>query len=132
VWAQEGLVDLLCPFARVGGSRARTYDMAFLRDACQRHGVAVHPTFISWRLPPLDSLMRQAVGLYGQGADGLTFWDANSVVESGPRWSVVSRMGHRSELAERAEEGEPQPTNARFHRLGGLVVDGPYHPNWGY
>ena len=41
-------------------------------------------------------------------------------------------MGHRSELAERAEEGEPQPTNARFHRLGDLVVDGPYNPNWGY
>jgi len=130
-WAKEGLVDLVCPM-RAGGSRATKPHMGFFREACRPHGVQVKPTFISWRMPALDTLMQESVSLYEAGADGLTFWDANSAAGRTPRWSVVSRLGHVDELTTRSVEGPPQAVAARLHRIGDLIVDGPCHPNWGY
>lgn len=130
-WAREGLLDLVCPM-RAGGGRARVCDVAFFRDVCKPHGVRVAPAFISWRLPGLDVVLREAAELYEQGADGLTFWDANSVAPRTPHWSVVSRLGSVAELRERVAEGPPTSITMRFHRVAGFVVDGPYNPNWGY
>ena len=131
LWAQEGLVDLLCPM-RAGGSRAQGYDMAFFGDVCKARRVRVAPALIAWRLPGLDAVLQQAADLYGEGADGLTFWDANSVAALTPHWSVVSRLGHVAELRERLAEGPPGAVTMRLHRVGRFIVDGPHNPNWGY
>ena len=74
-------------------------------------------------------VLREAVRL---GADGISFWDANSAAPRIDRWSVLSRLGHVQGLAERAQEGAPQPVTARCHRLGRFIVDGEYNPNWGF
>ena len=131
-WAKEGLVDLIIPFWRVGGAKARRYDLAFYGRVCKPYGVRVTPTFITWGLPALDKVMEDSARFYKAGADGISFWDANSAASRMDRWSVLSRLGHVQGLAERAQEGRPQPVTARFHRLGRFIVDGEYHPNWGF
>ena len=131
-WAKDGLVDLVIPFWRVGGAKSRRYDLAFYSRVCKPYGVRVTPTFITWGLPALDQVMRDSAGFYEAGADGISFWDANSAAPRMDRWSVLSRLGHVQGLAERAQEGAPQPVTARFHRLGRFIVDGEYNPNWGF
>jgi len=131
-WAKEGLVNLVCPHQRAGGDRTRKLDLAFFKEACSPHGVRFAPAFTAWRMRGLSDAVRSAAAYYDAGADGLTFWDANCLAPRMTKWSVVSRMGHVEELKERVGEGPPRPVTARFHKLGGLVMDGPYYPNWGY
>ncbi|MBM4044699.1 MAG: hypothetical protein FJ279_06255 [Planctomycetes bacterium] len=131
-WVADGLVDELFPYLRAGGTTARGYDMKFFKDICQTRTVPVRPSFIGWKTPDLAALMREAVALYDQGADGITFWDGNSGAERTDRWSVVSRLGHVAELRQRALEGPPSPVTLRFHKLGGVIMDGRYSPNWGF
>ncbi len=131
-WCRDGLVDVLCPYAGAGGSKTRTYDMAFFKRVCAPRKVRVYPTFVAWQLSSLEKTVKDAVRLYAAGADGISFWDGNSVAARMDRWAFVSRMGHVSEMQRRLEDGLPKPVTARFHRLGGYVMDGPISPNWGF
>ena len=78
--------------------------------------------------------MEQALALYDAGADGITVWDGNSGADHTDRWSIISRMGHVDELRESVENRPrvPAPVTKRLLKLGGMVLDGRYHPNWGY
>jgi hypothetical protein len=131
-WANEGLLDLVCPYLGAGGGSAREYDLKFFEAVCRPRNVPVKPTFIAWRTPDLDALVKKAVEYYQQAADGLTVWDANSGADRTDMWSVVSRLGHADELLELSQEGTPKPIVLRFHRLGDLIMDGRFSPNWGY
>ncbi|NOY82407.1 MAG: hypothetical protein GXP31_15515 [Kiritimatiellaeota bacterium] len=131
-WCRDGLVDVLCPYAGAGGARTRAYDMAFFKRVCAPNKVRVYPTFVAWQLSNMEKMVKDALRLYAAGADGLSFWDGNSVAARMDRWAVVSRMGHESEMQRRLEDGLAKPVTARFHRLGGYVMDGPFSPNWGF
>lgn len=131
-WSKEGLVDLVCPYCNVGGAKVHRYDLAFYKRVCSPHDVKVAPTFVTWRLPPLESVVKKSLTYYAAGADGISFWDGNSAAARMPVWAVLSRLGHIAELEQRAGEGPPKPVTSRFHRLGRLRVDGPYSPIWGY
>lgn len=131
-WVQQRLVDEVFPYLRAGGTSARQYDMPFFTEVCRPANVRVRPSFVAWNSPDLDAVVQQAVDLYDSGAGGITVWDGNSGADNTARWSVVSRMGHVAELRETRETGAPAPVTLRFRKLGDLILDGRYHPNWGY
>lgn len=131
-WVNEGLLDLCLPYRGAGGGRAKDYDLGYFQTVCAPRGVPVKPTFVAWDMPDPASLLRRAADYYAAGADGLTFWDAESAAPRCDRWAVVSRLGRRDELGARVELGAPGPVTIRFHRIGDWIVDGSYHPNWGF
>jgi hypothetical protein len=131
-WVAQGLVDELFPFLQAGGGTARRYDMKFFADVCRAKHVRVRPAFVAWNTPNLGAVMEQALSLYDAGADGITVWDGNSGADRADRWAIVSRMGHLDELRESADARPIAPVTLRFHKLGGMTLDGRYHPNWGY
>ncbi|MCE5240277.1 family 10 glycosylhydrolase [bacterium] len=131
-WVKDGLVDLVMPYLHAGGGAAKEYDMAFFREVCGAAKVPVKPTFIGWSTPDVPSVLRQAVALYDQGADGLTFWDGNSGDENTARWCTLTRLGNVEDARRMSEDAPPTPVWLRFHRLGEVIVDGKYSPNWGY
>ena len=131
-WVEHGLIDLVMPYLRAGGGTAKEYDLAFFKAVCGPAKVPVKPTCIGWGTPDLTSLLRRADTLYGQGADGLTFWDGNSGDDRTDRWCALSRLGRAAEARQLCEDGPPAVAALRFHRLGAVIMDGPYHPNWGY
>jgi len=131
-WAKEGLIDLVCPHTGAGGARTREYDLKFFHEVCTPHKVRVAPSFVTWRLPSLEEVVRKSAEYYEAGADGIAFWDANAAAPEAVKWSIISRLGHVEEVKERAFEQAPKPVTSRFHKIGGIVVDRPYNPNWGY
>ncbi len=131
-WAKKGLTDLVIPFARVGGARRKSYDLDFFRRVCAPAKMRFAPTFVTWRLPAIDQVIRDAQRFYEQGADGLSFWDANSATGNVSRWTLITRLGHKAELPALAAMGEAKAPPLRLHRVGGFLVDGPYSPNWGF
>jgi len=131
-WVEQGLVDELFPFLSVGGGTARHYDMKFFSEVCRAKQVRVRPGFVAWNTPNLGDVMQQVLTLYDARADGITVWDGNSGADNTGRWSIVSRMGHLDELRETAETRPPAAVTQHFHTLGGMTMDGPYRPNWGY
>ncbi len=131
-WIEQKLVDLIMPYLHAGGSSAREYDMAFFKAVCGPAKVPVKPTFIGWNTPNLTLLLQQAAALYEQGADGLTIWDGNSYDDQAARWSVMRRLGNPEDIRTLLQDGLPHSVTLRFHRLGDCIMDGPYHPDWGY
>lgn len=131
-WAKEGLLDLVCPDSGAYGVRKREYDLAFFREVCAPRKVRFAPSFVTWRMPDLAEVVRKTAEFYEAGADGVTFWDGNSAAGVPTKWGVLSRLGHIEETAERVGEGAAQPVTVRLHKIGGVVVDGPYSPNAGY
>ncbi len=131
-WVADGLIDMVLPYKGAGGGRARDYDVKFFQEVCGPKGVPVRPTFVSWQILDLAAVICQGAALYAQGADGMTFWDANAASSRTDRWPVVSRFGHVDELRALSAEGPPQPARLRYHRLGELIMDGRYSPNWGF
>ncbi len=131
-WAAENLVDMVFPYLGAGGGRAKAYDMAFFTRVCSKHGIAVRPTFVTWRIRDPGRLVRDGVKLYEQGADGISFWDANSAVYDAVHWAVVSHFGDLGLLRRMEAGGVPRPVRVRLHSLGGLVLDGRFSPNWGF
>ncbi len=130
-WVAQGLVDEFFPYLSAGRT-ARQYDMKFFTEVCRPKNVRVRPAFVAWDAPDLNAVMKQALDLYDSGADGITVWDGNSGADRTDRWSVISRMGHVDELRESIETRPPAPVTVRLQKLGGMVLDGPYRPNWGY
>lgn len=131
-WVAQGLVDEIFPCLSTGGVSARKYDMKFFTEVCRPRNVRVRPVFVAWNSPDLNAVMKQTLDLYDSGADGITVWDGNSGADRTDRWSVISRMGHMDELRESAEVRPPAPVTIRFQKIGGMVLDGRYRPNWGY
>lgn len=131
-WVREGLVDLVLPYLGAGGGTAKEYDLGFFKEVCGKAGVPVKPTFIGWSTPDVPGIVRKAADYYARGADGLTFWDGNSGDDRTDRWCTLARLGSVEDTQRLLEEGVPGPVSLRFHRLGEVVLDGTYSPNWGY
>jgi len=131
-WVKAGLVDLVMPYLHAGGGTAKEYDVAFFKEACGPAKVPVKPVFIGWDTPDVSSVLRKAVSLYDQGADGLTFWDGNCGEDNTSRWCTLTRLGSADDARQMSEDGPPAPVWLRVHRLGEVIVDSRYHPNWGY
>lgn len=131
-WARSGLVSLVMPYRGAGGGRAKAIDLAWLTSVCHPYQVAVKPVMVAWQLTDPAAALAQAAGHWRGGADGLAVWDANSAVPKNDLWSVYGRLGHRDELLARDEAGGPPKVTVKLHRLSGVVLDGPWSPNWGY
>jgi len=131
-WVKAGLVDLVMPYLHAGGGTAKEYDVAFFKEACGPAKVPVKPVFIGWDTPDVSSVLRKAVSLHDQGADGLTFWDGNCGEDNTSRWCTLTRLGSAYDARQMSEDGPPAPVWLRVHRLGEVIVDSRYHPNWGY
>jgi hypothetical protein len=130
-WVAEGLLDAVYPYNRAAGNTTRVYDMKFFSEVCGPKGIPVRPTFISWDPADMAKIATDGSALYAAGADGLTVWDAN-FIEDASLWSLTTRLGHRDELRQHAQEGMPQPVTFHFHSLAGTVMDGRFEPNRGY
>jgi len=131
-WAKSGLVTLVMPYRGAGGGRAKSIDLPWFTKVCGPAGVAVKPVLVAWQLTDPTVALQQAAEHWRDGADGLTVWDANSAVPKNDLWSVYGRLGHREELLAREEAGGPPKVTVKLHSLSGVVLDGPWSPNWGY
>jgi hypothetical protein len=131
-WAAQGLVEAVYPGTGIGGSSARQIDMQFFNAVCRAKGIRVRPVFIAWSTPDVGALVKRTLALYDAGADGMTIWDANSGADVTCRWSITSRLGHVDELREPVGSQPPAPVLVPIHKLGGMILDGRYRPNWGY
>jgi hypothetical protein len=136
-WVAQGLVDEIFPYVHPTRPvyRARQYDMKFYTEVCGPKNVRVRPTFYAGKVTDLETLLKQSLTLYDAGADGITAWDVGCLFEKTELWPGVSRLGHVEEVRNSAEALPPPPAALRlqkFTKLGGLVLDGRYHPNGGY
>lgn len=131
-WVKAGLVDLVMPYLGAGGGTAKDYDMGFFGEVCDPAGVPVKPTLIGWSTPNLPSVLEKTADLYARGAAGVTFWDGNSGDDRTDRWCTLQSLGQADDARRMLEEGPPSPVYLRLHRLGEVIMDGKYSPNWGY
>jgi len=133
-WVAQGLVDEIFPYVNPSRAiyRARQYDMKFYTEVCGPRNVRVRPTFKAGKLTDLETLMKHSLELYDSGADGITAWDVGCLFEKTELWPGVSRLGHVEELHMSTEAPPPAPVFYKFQSIGGLVVNGRYHPNGGY
>jgi hypothetical protein len=76
---------------------------------------------VAWALPGPGEMLRNVVGFYDQGADGVLFWDPTGLQQNGVLWPMVSRLGHLDEVRLRADMGAPKPVTLRLTEYGDHV-----------
>jgi hypothetical protein len=130
-WATAALLDLVCP-APAGGGRATAVDLGFFRAACQSTATRVRPMLTAWDLGGAEAFLSRAYDWYDAGAEGLALWDGTCLGPNPTLWPLVRRLGHFHDAEARPDGGAVRVPSLRFHRLGGVIMDGPYHPDWGY
>ena len=126
-WSEAGLIDEVHIYRYNFGQTRTVCDMPFFRKACHPRGVHVSPMFSP--NVDMDTCLREALGYYEQGADGLGVWDAyTDDVDKLCQWG---RMGHPDELRERVERGPSDRVFSPIHRIDGEILDGSYPIYWG-
>lgn len=151
-WAAEGLVDEVYPTKMDFGAVKITWDIKFFKEGCGPKAVFVSPMFSTALVTEdnlkagycyhllsrgidyheKDSVIKAAMRVLKQGADGLSFWDVFESASDPRRWSVISRFGHMDELKSLKKGKLPDRVfTPAIHRLGDQIVDGRFPPYWG-
>ena len=115
-WAKEGLIDVLIPYSPAPLAMPTEEDtwsspsqlQPFVR-ATQGTSCVLAPNVMPRHQSPED-FRRNAYMLYGAGADHLFFWDCagpGGRANYQPMWNVLRRLGHREEIVEWVQTGEP-------------------------
>jgi hypothetical protein len=120
-WVKEGLIDSIGVYRGASHTSAKPTEMSFFGRVTEGTNVTVHPCMVAWDLPSTEQMLRDAVGFYDEGADGVLFWDPSGLSRSGILWPIVSRMGHLEEVRLRAGMGKPKPVTLNLTRYGDHV-----------
>ncbi len=126
-WSEAGLVDEVHVYRYNFGPTSPVCDMAFLREACQLHGVHVSPMFS----PNVDgaTVLAEAQAYYGEGADGLGVWDAYT--DDVRVMSMWARLGHPEEIAACAARYPSEPVHLPLRSMDGESMDSRFPIYWG-
>lgn len=127
----ERLIDEIFTYKWDFGSKNRVYDLEFFKEICQGTTVSFSPSTSDY-FASKHYTTDLVKSFYGQGAKGITIWDA--VIVDMYTWMVVSRFGHAEETLWRMDNLDihnPPRTCYLFHRLGDQVYDGRFASYWG-
>ena len=94
----------------------------------KKHGVKIYYEIMP-RIMPVADFKKRALELYSRGAERFALWDTYCRVPYNDLRAMISKLGHKEELAELIPEG----TVKRSYRVltyGGLNF-GRYKPYWG-
>ena len=100
------------------------------KEVARRTGLVVFHE-IPWECTREPEEFRDyALHLYEAGAERLSLWDAfHTRVMNRAEWNVVSRFGHRDELAGMPADRDGYGTTVRLLSINGLSIAA-YHPGW--
>lgn len=135
-WAAEGLVDEVVAHPRVmlapnvkssSATNVVPVDVGYYARIIKGTPCKLYIDMLPRQMSP-EEYRQRAAEYYRQGADGLCFWDTTTRYLR--TWSMMSRLGHRHDLAG-WEDGEGQLyRTVPLKSLGGCRVDR-YPPSWG-
>ena len=100
------------------------------QEISRRTGLTVYHE-VPWECSREPEFFREyALQLYESGVDRLSLWDAfHARVMNRAEWNLVSRFGHRDELAGMPSDRDGYGTTIRILSLNGLSIAA-YHPGW--
>ena len=136
LWIQRGLVDELAVAWFAYHTSMKQPDMAYYQRLTAGTKVGVYPFVVSWKTGAPQELCRKVADFYAAGAPGIAIWDPQ--VEKGWHegspgnvFDVLSRLGHRDDVARWAKQGPPQPHTIPLTRLGDNYFSR-WFPNTGF
>ena len=121
-WVSDGLIDVIGVYKGSCHASGKPIDMAYFKRITDGTNVPVHPCLIAWALPSTEAMLKQTLEWYDAGADGVLFWDPSGMCCDGVRWPIMSRLGHDTEVRQRALEGKPSPVSIGLKRLGNHIL----------
>jgi len=131
-WIDEGLVDALVPCSwwkqDWQSGQFEDVDRAYYSNMCRGKKTKWYAAMSCWWDPKYS--IEYARQVYASGASGLCLWDHNGADHVWKWWRIISRLGHRDELAAL----DPDDTGACHHALvsvGGYRMDR-YSAYWCY
>jgi len=135
-WIDEKLIDQIgiAWFAYyTSGLKTKTGDTPYYSRITKGTDVKIYPFYVGWKMKSANDIMSRVIRDYKQGADGIAIWDPNQFVgwQTGknPYWPLVSRLGHRKQLQDRALLYRPVATP--LTRLGTNYYSR-WYPNTGF
>ncbi len=102
-WAQQGLVDIFCPFTGGDGSAVVDYD--YFGDITEGTTSLFYED-ITPRCMPGRRYAEHARRAYAGGAAGLAFWDSGARIMTKSQWHTIRQLGHRTRLDDLALQPE--------------------------
>jgi hypothetical protein len=123
----DGLMDEVYPYKWDHGAKARVWDIKYFAEFCKPKGVRLSPILTSGY--EFDTQVKDALSFYADGADSISYWDANGTWSDMRQWSVMSRLGHVEELKERGPAAARVFTGLKS--VNGLILNGRYPPYMG-
>jgi hypothetical protein len=131
-WIEEKLVDILIPtslhFTDAHSSKDGQEIRPFV-DLARETNCKIYPDYLPRRALP-ESFIPMAAEEYEAGADGLCFWDTQSLTVRSSEFAVRRELGHREELKawQAAGKGKDYFKIVPLRRLVDYPVDRRYWP----
>jgi len=124
-WVKEGLIDTLVPYTSAPDAssvapswedpQAVDYFLGLTRNSSCR----LAPNLMPRAMTP-EQYKHRAHGLYQAGVQNLFCWDCFMRTNFDPSWTALSRLGHKTEVADWVARGSPAVARPRrkLSRLG--------------
>ena len=125
-WVQEGLIDMVIAYPW----RDAEIDLTYFSKLTSGTPVGFYPEVMPRYMSP-EEYRQRAMTNYSAGADGLCFWDTYNRNLSRKEYSMVSRLGHKDELAGWDDGDGSFYRSRKMLSVGGYVLD-KYPPHWAY
>lgn len=134
-WIDAGLIDSLVAWSSaddVGRQRKASLDLAYYHALCAPKRIPFRAAIIGWQMDsdPKKNAERFAQH-YAAGADGVMYWDANSI-EDQRLWQPLSRFGSHEQVEAFAQAPAPERVVWAPHKVGDIVVDGRFRFDQGF
>ena len=124
----DGLLDEVYPYKwDHGATKSRVWDIKYFASFCTPKGVRLSPILTSGH--EFETQVKDANAFYADGADSISYWDANGTWLNMRQWTVMARMGHREELQEKG--AAPGRVFVELKSVNGLILNGKYPPYMG-
>jgi len=136
-WIEEGLVDILFPYPwedyseRVLAQGYIDIDVKYFADLVKGTDVKVYPMWLTnnWRMGWVPDHIRTkdyfplAMQQYADGADGISVWDFQTVLDVAFQADRWLRLGHKDQLAKWKEADFPLPPRVLLRKMGGRTLE---------
>ncbi len=113
-WVRGGWIDQI----GIWHSPGSPIDLTWFRSMVNGTGVKWFPALVSWQMPDVETVRRQALEWYDEGADGMVVWDPESQVGDAQSWPVYRRLGHVGEMRQRAAKEKSDVAQPVFEHVG--------------